>query len=196
MTNWYTCTISWFSQSCQSVILTRIINALWTRMTLILLQINFYGSFAGSKLLVLHPCGFHLNVWGPFRGRGGDICPNIVLNFKTLYFKDWERGFVLVGILQSIVIVFSMALGHVTVATHFDVICQHFDAVLRCYFKVISPQIFSSTGPHFCNIYIYLIFKMGKWPVSLTNMIIVAISLFSLNIFLNCFIGPMRKQVL
>ena len=105
MTNWYTCTISWFSQSCQSVILTRIINALWTRMTLILLEINFYGSFAGSKLLVLHPCGFHLNVWGPFRGRGGDICPNIVLNFKTLYFKDWERGFVLVGILQSIVIV-------------------------------------------------------------------------------------------
>lgn len=127
MTNWYTCTISWFSQSCQSVILTRIINALWTRMTLILLEINFYGSFAGSKLLVLHPCGFHLNVWGSFRGRGGgDICPNIVLNFKTLYFKDWERGFVLVGILQSIVIVFSIALGHVTVATHFDVICQHF----------------------------------------------------------------------
>ena len=69
-------------------------------------------------------------------------------------------------------------------------------SVLRCYFKVISPQIFSPTGPHFCNIYIYLIFKMGKWPISLTNMIIVAISLFSLNIFLNCFIGPMRKQVL
>ena len=69
-------------------------------------------------------------------------------------------------------------------------------SVLRCYFKVISPQIFSPTGTHFCNIYIYLIFKMGKWPISLTNMIIVAISLFSLNIFLNCFIGPMRKQVL
>ena len=73
MTNWYTCTISWFSQSSQSVILTRIINALWTRMTLILLEINFYGSFAGSKLLVLHPCGFHLNVWRPFRGGGGHM---------------------------------------------------------------------------------------------------------------------------
>ena len=196
MTNWYTCTISWFSQSCQSVILTRIINALWTRMTLILLEINFYGSFAGSKLLVLHPCGFHLNVWGSFRGRGGgDICPNIVLNFKTLYFKDWERGFVLVGIYNQLLLYFPWLLA-MSQSQPILMSFVNISSVLRCYFKVISPQIFSPTGPHFCHIYIYLIVKMGKWPISLTNMIIVAISLFSLNIFLNCFIGPMRKQVL
>ena len=195
MTNWYTCTISWFSQSCQSVILTRIINALWTRMTLILLEINFYGSFAGSKLLVLHPCGFHLNVWGSFRGRGGDICPNIVLNFKPFISRIEKEALSLLIFYNQLLLYFPLLLA----MSQLQPILMSFvniSSVLRCYFKVISPQIFSPTGPHFCNIYIYLIFKMGKWPVSLTNMIIVAISLFSLNIFLNCFIGPMRKQVL
>ena len=142
MTNWYTCTISWSSQSCQSVILTRIINALWTRTILILLEINFYGSFAGSKLLVLHPCGLHLNVWGPFSGGGTYIAIIIVLNFKTLYFKDWEGGFVLVGTLQSIIIVFSIALGRVTVATHFDVICQHFNCLTTLFQGHVTSDFF------------------------------------------------------
>ena len=142
MENWYTCTISWSSQISQSVVLTRIINALWMRMTLILLEINFYGSFAGSKLLVLHPCGFHLNVWGPFRGEGGgDICPYILI-FQTLYFKDWEGGFVLVGILQSISMVFSIALDHVTVATHFDVICQHFNCLTMLFQGHVTSDFF------------------------------------------------------
>lgn len=196
MTNWYTCTISWFSQSCQSVILTRIINALWTRMTLILLEINFYGSFAGSKLLVLHPCGFHLNVWGPFRGGGGG-------GHMSQYSSEFQNP-LFQGLRKRLCPCWYFTINCYCIF-HCSWPCHSrnpfwchlsISSVLRCYFKVISPQIFSPTGPHFCNIYIYLIFKMGKWPISLTNMIIVAISLFSLNIFLNCFIGPMRKQVL
>lgn len=190
MTNWYTCTISWFSQSCQSVILTRIINALWTRMTLILLDINFYGSFAGSKLLVLHPCGFHLNVWGPFRGGGGEFWIS-----KPFISRIEKEALSLLVFYNQLLLYFPLLLA-MSQSQPILMSFVNISSVLRCYFKVISPQIFSPTGPHFCNIYIYLIVKMGKWPISLTNMIIVAISLFSLNIFLNCFIGPMRKQVL
>ena len=195
MTNWYTCTISWSSQSCQSVILTRIINALWTRTILILLEINFYGSFAGSKLLVLHPCGLHLNVWGPF--RGGDVCPyNYSSEFQNPLFQ---------GLRRRLCPCWYYTINYYCIFhcswrchsrnpfwCHLSTFQLSYDVILRsCHLRFFPQQ-----GLIYATLYISLIFKMGKWPISLTNMIIVAISLFSLNIFLNCFIGPMRKQVL
>ena len=75
---------------------------------------------------------------------------------------------------------------------HLSTFQLSYDAISRSCHLTFFPQ----QGLIYATLYISLIFKMGKWPISLTNMIIVAISLFSLNIFLNCFIGPMRKQVL
>ena len=196
MANWYTCTISWSSQSCQSVILTRIINALWTRMTLILLEINFYGSFAGSKRLVLHPCGFQLNVWGPFGGGGGGkYVPTKFWISKPFISRIEKEAFSLLVFYNQLLLYFPLLLA----MSQLQPILMSFvniSSVLWCYFKVMSPQIFSPTGPHLCNIARFFNLSNEKMTYFLTNMIIVAISLFSLNIFLNCFIGPMRKQVL
>ena len=167
MTNWYTCTISWSSQSCQSVILTRIINALWTRMTLILLEINFYGSFAGSKLLVLHPCGFQLNVWGPFGGGGGDIRPYIV-EFQNPLFKGL-RGRLCPWRYFTINY---YCICHCSCPCHSrnpfwcHLLTFHlsYNAISRsCHLRFFPQQ-----GLNYATLHINsLIFKMGKWPISL-----------------------------
>ena len=196
MTNWYTCTISWFSQSCQSVILTRIINALWTRMTLILLEINyFYGSFAGSKPLFLHPCGFQLNVWGPF-GEAGAHMSLYSFEFQNPLFQVLRKRLCPCRYftINYYCIFHCSCPCHSRNPSWCHLLTFHlsYNAISRsCHLRFVPQQ-----GLIYATLHISLIFKMGKWLISLTNMIIVAISLFSLNIFLNCFIGPMRKQVL
>lgn len=152
MENWYTCTISWSSQISQSVVLTKIINALWMRMTLILLEINFYGSFAGSKLLVLHPCGFHLNVWGPFRGEGGGGTYVPIYWFSKPFISRIEKEALSLLVFYNQLVWYFPLLLTMSQSQPILMSFVNISTVLRCYFKVMSPQIFSPTGPHLCNI--------------------------------------------